>query len=348
MKTRAIKFFLFCWPVAVFFFVHINNVEGADVQKTAQQFILDFQRGARFSSSEPLDGLAPNKRVVPATLFLLSRELASGTSQVREEIVRLLEKLGLYLDSPEADKIAIIRDRSIIRMLLVQGFAKDDPASNIAAGIVRDQCKPADLAFFNELYLKSLRQSNGDYLYLVAKAKTQQALPLVENLTKLPVWQAHENDFVIVKIAQAALGNTKIEDEFIDALNAEEAALPPAPPNRFYDVGDAKDGRKLAEKFGPLGFIGTNRSLAVLCSYLRSPLKTYVPNIKERSIRYYALDAIRYNFPDERVLLRPTSVSEWAAAEQFCTRNIGFVFEGPTPDLPLDRVYPTRILSPSR
>ena len=316
--------------------------------RTARQFIADFQRGIRFTGSDPMEGLAPNKYVAPATFFLLSKELGEGRAPVREDIVRLLEKLGLYLDSPDEDKIAVIRDRSVIKILLVQGFAKDDPASSIAAGVVRDRCRPVDLALFNEIYLKALQQLNGDYLYLVAKAKTRQAGPHVERLAGLPEWKKDKNDFIIVKIAQAALGNTKVEDEFLDSVGMTEKALPPAPANRFYDVGDAKDGQELAEKLGFLGYIGTMRSLAVLCSYLRSPVKTYVPNIKERSIRYYALDAIRYNFPDERVLLRPVQVAEWAAAEQFCTKNIGFVFDGPTPDLPRDKVYPTRTFSPSK
>jgi hypothetical protein len=276
----------------------------------------------------------------------LTKELAAGTPKVRENIVRLLEKIGLDLDLPVPNKFPIIRDRSVIRSLLVEGFAKDDSASSAAAGILRHRCKPSDLAAFNDIYIESLRQANGDYLYLAAKAKTMQAAPFVDNLARLPEWQAHENGFTIVKIAQAALGNTVVEDEFIRATYDAEQNAPPAPRNRFYDAGAAKDGRAVAERLSSLGLIGTRRSLLVVCTYLRSPLKTYVPNIKERSIRYDALDALRYNFPDERVLYRPTKSAEWAEAELFCSQNLGAVFEGPTPDLPPDRLYPRHSPSP--
>lgn len=61
--------------------------------------------------------------------------------------------------------------------------------------------------------------------------------------------------------------------------------------------------------------IGTCRSLQVACSYLRSPLKRYVPGVHEESVRDFALSAIGYNFPDERVLFGATSLSEWTAAD---------------------------------
>lgn len=341
------KFFSTSLIAGLIMFAHVTG-EGASVQKTAKQFISEFQNGIRFAGSETVDGIAPNKHVMPAIFFLLAKALGEGTSSVREDIVRLLEKLGLYLDSPGPDKLAIIRDRSIIKMLLVEGFAKDDSASSATAGIVRDRCTPGDLALFHEIYLKSLRKLSGDYLYIVAKAKTMQARSLVENLAQLPAWKDGKDNELIIKVAQAALGSTKVEDEFIDAVEEAEKSLPPAPLNRFFDVGDAKDGKDLAEKLAILGYIGTPKSLTVLCSYLRSPIKTYVPNIKERSIRYYALDAIRYNFPDERILLRPIHVGEWAAAENFCTRHIGFAFNGPTPDLPRDKIYPTRMFLPTK
>jgi hypothetical protein len=96
MKMPKIKHFLYCCPIlASLVFVHVEDVKGENVQKTAKQFILDFQRGVHFSSSDPFEGIAPNKHVTPATLFLLSKELAEGTPQVREDIVHLLEKLAI-------------------------------------------------------------------------------------------------------------------------------------------------------------------------------------------------------------------------------------------------------------
>jgi hypothetical protein len=345
MKTKIIETtIIFLCGISVLLPVAGANQGGTDVHKTAQQYISDFRQGVEFRSDDPIGTLVINHRVDKSSLSMLTKELATGTQQVREKIVRLLEKIGLDLDAPAPNKFPIIRDHSILRALLIEGFAKDDSASSAAAGVLRRRCKPTDLAAFNDLYIKSLQQSNGDYLYLAAKAKTTQASPFVDNLARLPAWQKDENGLTVVKIAQAALGNAAVEDEFIKATYEAEKNAPPAPKNRFYNVGAAKDGKEVAARLNSLGLIGTQRSLLVVCTYLRSTLKTYVPNIKEQSIRYDALDAIRYNFPDERVLYRPTKEAEWAAAELFCTQNLGAVFEGPTPDLPPDLPYPTRLL----
>lgn len=73
-------------------------------------------------------------------------------------------------------------------------------------------------------------------------------------------------------------------------------------------------------------------------------MKQSLPAMKQRPIRHDALDAIHYNFPEERVRDSLTTVAEWAEAEKFCTQKLGAVFVGPTPDLPQDQVYPTRML----
>ena len=70
----------------------------------------------------------------------------------------------------------------------------------------------------------------------------------------------------------------------------------PAPKNRFYDVGDAKDGKELVKQLELLGMIGTRRSLQAACNYARSPLKTYLPDHWERSVRLDALQLWRIIF----------------------------------------------------
>jgi hypothetical protein len=143
-------------------------------------------------------------------------------------------------------------------------------------------------------------------------------------------------------VAQAALGNTLVEGQFIDAVRDAEKNLPPAPKNHFYDVGPAKDGTELARRLRTLGLIGTRRSLTVVCGYLRSTLKSYVRDISERSVQYTALDALLYNFPDQRILHDPTNLAAWSAAEKFCNTNFGPILEGPTPDIPPRLAYPHR------
>lgn len=350
MKFRILE------PIIAFAFA-ISNIDSAagtnlgdsQVPKKARDYVVEFRRGAGFDSNEPLSGLVVNRRIEKSELALLRRELDAGVPEVRQNIVKLLEKIGLALDPAPPGKISIIRDHSIIRTLLTEGFAKDDAAASTAAVILRERCAPADLAAFSDLYVKSLKQQKGDYLYLAAKAKSMQARLFVEDMAKSPAWTKYPERVEVVRIAQAALGNSAVENEFIEATLDAEMNAPAAPTNPFFSVGAAKDGSNVAAQLGLLGFIGTKRSLLSVCKYLRSPLKSYVPNVSERSIRYDALDAIRYNFPDELVLYNPTTLGEWAAAERFCTENIGAVFEGPTPDIPADVLYPTnQIRGPRR
>ena len=349
MRPRKIKDIRTLWLLAFsvtmlsYFCCTVAYAKENDVYKTAQQYISEFRDGKDFDANRSTSGLSRSQYFGRHSLFILTKELATGTSQVRENIVKLMERVGLELDSPSPDKFPVIRNRAIIKALLIEGFARDDTASDAAAAILREQCLPSDLAAFSGIYLKSLQAQKGEYLYLVAKAKVIAARPYVDVLARSEKWQRHEETRRVVKIVQAALGNTEIEDGFIEAVAEAERNAPPAPANRFYDVGSARDGKQIAASLATLGLIGTRRSLLTVCAYLRSPMKTYVPNHRERSIRYDALDALRYNYPDERLLYRPTTLDEWTAAEAFCTRTVGAVFDGPTPDIPPDHVYPAGV-----
>lgn len=314
-----------------------------DMQGTAQRYIGSFRSGEDLRVYDEIGSLVTAGRLKNSELTLLTKELAIGTSSVREKIVLLLEKTGLELDATQEGKLPVIRDRSIIRALLVEGFAKPDAAARSASKVLRERCRPSDLALFADIYIGSLQLQKTDYLYIIAKAKTLQAARLVDELAKIPGAQNDVYTSEKIRIAQAALGNQAIESQYITATVEAERDAPPAPKNRYYDVGAAKDGEEVAKKISVLGLIGTRNALSLVCKYLRSNLKTYVPNYSERSIRYTALDAIRYNFPDERLLVDPANLKEWAVAEQFCTTHIGAVFEGPTPAIEPDQLYPTRL-----
>lgn len=325
--------------VNVFWYKNETNGHTINLRFEADPRVSDLKEGYPRSFHSVAIYLGPN-------LEHFTKELATGSTDVRENIVRQLEKLGLETDAPAPDKFAVIRDHAIIRALVVGGFAKDDAAADRTAQILLDRCKPSDLAAFAPIYTASLRQSKGEYLYIAAKSKTVEARPLVEKMALQARWRDEPERRAAIRIAQAALGNTRIEDEFIDAAVQAGHSAPPAPPNRFYNIGTARDGTELARRLEPLGRIGTRRSLLAVCSYLRSPLKSYVPDVSERSVRYAALDALLYNYPDERLLHGPKDLAGWSAAEQFCTRNLGAVFNGPTPDLPPDQPYPTRMPTP--
>ena len=317
---------------------------GASVQKTAQTYIAAFRSGENFNPNDSVAAILINHSVSTASLTLLTKELTVGTKEVRVNTVKLLEKLGLEMDTPSQGKFPIIREHAVIRALLVGGFAKDDAATSQAATILTDRCKPSDLAAFGNIYTASLAQSKGEYLYIAAKAKTREALDAVEKMALQPKWRDEPERLEAIQIAQAALGNVQIEEAFINAVTQAEKSAPAAPSNRFYNVGAARDGTELAKRLEPLGLIGTRRSLLVVCNYLRSPLKSYVPDVSEKSVRYAALNALLYNFPDEQVLADPRSLADWSAAEQFCVKNLSAVFDGPTPDIAADQAYPAMAL----
>lgn len=336
--TRRVFFVLLCLCPA--FHQSVMAQDGDKAHQTAQDYIDKFRRGEAFHGNAPVADIVTSIRSSQAELTILAKELAEGTTEVRLQLVELLEKIGFELDTVTPDRFPLIRDHRIIRILLVQGYAKEDQARNAAAGALRIDCTPSDLAAFGHIYTNSLQQLTGQYLRLATKAKTIEASPYVEKMARSPKWQTEPEWSEMIQIAQAALGNQLVEDKFIKAVRDEEKNAPPAPKNRFYNVGTALDGTELARRLATLGEIGTRRSLQVVCSYLRSTLKSYVVNIRERSVRYAALDALRYNFPDERVLHLPSDLDQWRAAEQFCTTHVGAVFNGPTPHIARDQIYP--------
>lgn len=310
------------------------------VNRTVQDYVTKFRAGGSFDWNDSTTGLIRNRRLDKASLSILTRELATGRDDVRENIVFLLEKIGLESDVPSPGKLPVISDVSIIEALVVEGFAKVDIGSVAAEATLRRNCRPADLAKFNDIFIASLRDHKGSYLYLASKAKTTRAKPYVEEMAVMPSWQRSDDRHKLIRIAQAALGNTAVEDEIINATMQAEKNAPPAPSNRFYNVGSARDGKEVGNHLKMLGLIGTRRSLQIACSYLRSPLKSYVAQVSERSIRDDALAALLYNFPDERILRNRRTVEEWAVAEKFCSETLGAVFEGPTPTIAPALAYP--------
>ena len=316
------------------------NLGDINLQKSAQQIIAGFQSGDDFNSAVSTSGLVREQRIDKSSLSTLAKALATSSSKVRRNIIKVLEKVALDLDEPRGNKFLVVRDKDIIRTLAVEGFAKEDSAAEYAAKILDGKCMPSDLATLNDLFARSLQLSRGEYLVLATKAKTIQAKAYVDHMATMSFWRKEEAYFNLIQIAQAALGNSVLEDEFIQTTRAAEREAPPAPKNRFYDVGDARDGSQLAMHIADLGRIGTSRSLAVVCSYLRSDMKSYVAEVSERSIRYAALDAIRYNYPDEKILFRPTTLADWNRAENFCRIKIGAEFIGATPDFAPEQAYP--------
>ena len=311
-----------------------------EAAKTARDFVADFRRGVSFHPRERIDGLLRNGDIDADSLRILAEELRAGSPTVREELVELLLTVGRHLASPESARTFAIRHPAIIRSLLVEGFSQRDRARDMAEEGVRAACTPADLAMHRDLFLAALKRGSGAYLLITAKAKIPEARPHVDALSRLPEWRENPDLTKLVHITKAALGDTAIENGFIDIVREAAKSAPPAPKNRFYDVGDARDGAKVMAALSTLRLVGTQSSLRVACEFIRSPLKKYVPNAHERSVRYVAVDALHYNYPTERALVDPDTRDDWQAVEDFCAKHLGARFDGPTPELPRDNVYP--------
>jgi len=102
----------------------------------------------------------------------------------------------------------------------------------------------------------------------------------VERLARLPEWK---ND-TSMEIAQAALGNTKIENEIIVEANELEAK---------------GNGERLSDYLTLFAMIGTPHSLRALCLRLRSPLSVKRGDFYEEPIPLFVIRTLRYAFPEE-------------------------------------------------
>lgn len=292
--------------------------EKNEMSTAAQNYIAAFRRDEDFQ--RPITGLIINQKIDKRGIETLGRELAIGTPQVREEIVNLLLETDLQANT-ERHRHGVLHDQGILKLLSTSGLAKNDLGLNAAASVLRNYSEQKTLTPYGKHYTKTLEYStNSELLLLIAKAKPSEARTVVEHLSVSPAWQDEES----VKIASAALGNTALEDKYIQAAK------------------QASDGESLALALHSLGLIGTQRSLKTVASYLRTALKITREGSFERTVRMDALEALAYNFPDQPFLY-PNNINsseDYAVAERFCTTKFGAVFDGAIPDFPSDRIFP--------
>jgi hypothetical protein len=148
----------------------------------------------------------------------------------------------------------------------------------------------------------------------VAKAKPPQARELVDRLAASPTWNKTE----AVRVARAALGDTKVESEFLTLATKADAA---------------SDGKALAAALATLGLVGTPASLKAIAGRLRTPLTIELKGAYIKSVRLSVLEALLYNFPDQPVLYpnRILTERDYLAAEQFCVQTLGTAYNTPEP-----------------
>ena len=296
-----------------------NNSSKENAMSQAQAYIAAFQRGEDFIP--PATGVIVDGKPDLDSLQVLGQALAVSEPLVRENIVALLVEIGLRTDPLTPKGTEVLRNPKIIELLASGGLAKADIGREAAIDALRKLVTPADLAPFKDNIVKALEESpSEEVLLLVAKAKPKKAKVLVNELAKLAAWKKVE----ATKIALAALGDTDVEDEFLNVLN------------------EAKDGETLVWALGSLALIGTPRSLKAIAEHLRTPYTIHVPGAFEKSVRLNVLEALLYNFPDQPILYPNNIIEEvdYTAAEQFCVEKLGITFSEPSPPFLTYRGYP--------
>jgi hypothetical protein len=286
----------------------------------AENYIAEFEAGKRFSY--PATGLVSNKKMDASAVEILRKKLPISTPQVREDIVQLLADVGFQLSEQHSSRV-VIDDPKIIAILANEAFTKHDVGMYASVDILRSKCTEESLRLHNRNYVEALEKlPSGSLLLLIAKAKALEANITIKRLIDDPSWKNEQ----YLKIAQAALGDTVVEDIFI---------------KKAKDASEANKGQELAEALRLLGLIGTRRSLLTVASYMRTPVNEERPRFK-RSVRLKAIEALKYNYPGALVLNYQgiDSQKDYDAAEKFITEKLGYVFEGPPPAFFTNQPFP--------
>ena len=299
------------------------------VLKNAQEFIEVIRQGKEprgvADMQKSLHNLMIGNRPDPKAMEALGEELATGTRQIRIEIIDLLDRIRNL-----ADPGYELRTPEVIALLVGPAFAQTDSARGLAMEMLYKYASTTTLSHYRDVFMRALKERPDGYiLTLIAKAKTPEAREEVDRLSRLPVWnEPGSSRYETMRIARAALGDTKIENEYLAELPREEKA----------GSGGARDA------LFPLAQIGTRRSLQEICLRMRSPL-IIDDGIRQKSIRLFVMDALRYAFP-ERPELDSGNVrkeEDYIKVEQFCTQELGVDFRGrPRPDFFVEILYRSR------
>lgn len=300
-----------------------NQQDQNDPSQNANDYIAAFKRGEDFRS--PSRGIIIDGKPDSMAVWILGRELAFGTSSVRENIVALLVDIGVSSDTLQPRGAEVLRNLQIIEILAGAGLVKPDLGREASMDALRKLVTQPDLARYTDSFIKAIENApSTEAFLLIAKSKPARARTLVDQLATSPEWKDVEE----VKIAHAALGAKDIEDEFLAKADAAE---------------EAKDGNAFSEALVPLALIGTQRSLKAIAVRLRTPLIFEVPGAYEKSVRLNVLEALLYNFPDQPVLYPNNIITEddFTAAEVFCIRTLGVTYTTPPPPFMTYFGYPT-------
>lgn len=259
-----------------------------------------------------LSAFVQEGRVRPAALARAAQALREERGEAREEVARLVVALGTETDPLRARGALVVRDPSVVAVLVTDGLLLADPAKDVVLDALRLHVPAPLLAPHTAALLEDLRRApDASMLLVLARLKPPEGAAALEALLKRePAWEREPE----TRLARAALGDERLEEELVDAF------LAATDPER--KVALARD----------LGRVASERALRALASELRTDLvvrEAYT----ERSARLDLLEALVPSFLEEPALLphRILSDEDYGRAEAWAEQRFGIVWERPRP-----------------
>lgn len=273
------------------------------------ELLSKFRSGEEFRCEAVGDYLI-NGKPEKEMLNKIEKALKDEKPEVAELIVYFLKCIGIHSDPLYREKGGdIIRDKDVIRILVKRSLSKPD--------VARDKCLDALMKLVPAELLKDYGAQLADnlriypdetLLLVVAKLKPKEAIPVLKELSNISYSKNEKwSDKNAMKIAKAALYDSKLEDEFIE---------------RFLKAEDPEIKKDAALD---LGYIGTRKALKALAGEMRSDAIVEMTGVSYRSIRVYIMEALSYNYP-EKTFLWNNAVrddSGYEKVEKFCEKEFG-------------------------
>jgi len=299
---------------------NMNN-QNNNPAKIALSYVESFEKGTDFSF--PSEGLIRNGKIAEEALAVLKKYLAEGKAKVRENIVELIIDTSLHITFSK-NGTEYVDDANVLNVLIYEGTLRDDIARELVIDAIRKLTKKKDLLSYHERFTYLLREETSEeILLLIAKTKVSTARKIVTEIASRSEWQNNES----VKIAQAALGQDNITDDYIKKTQIAH---------------NEQEVKEFIEYIGTLSLIGTDDALSIIAEYMRTPLIIHKVGAYKKSVRLNIMDALRYNFPDQLVLYRNRvyDMADYTAVEEFCTEKFGTYYNQPQPPFMTHFGYP--------
>ena len=285
------------------------NAEAVD-PKPVEVHLERFRAGEKFRGR--VDAFVKDGRADSAAVHALTEAMRNESSFVREQAARMLIAIGKQADPLSARGIPIIRDPQVIQALVKAGLPNVASVCDIVLDALQTLVPAEALRPHGAALVDQLKKTPTQTAFLlIAKVKPAEAAPVVRELAASPRWAGVEE----AKIAQAALGNRTLEQEFIDRFT------------------QARDPEKVAQLARVMALIGTEPALKALAARMRTDLVIEMTNVFRRSVRLDIMAALSYAFP-EQPFLYDNAVSDdsgYERVEKFCEERFGTKWDRPRP-----------------